>query len=306
MAIASAHSRRPLHASVARPRTPLAGAASFLARFSFVLLLAALATRWLGIVELDELFAPAVLLAVSLASAIVVGLAALVDAWLRGAAGAWRAIRALMLAAVVAAPLAFGFYRMAATVALPDVSTDPVDPPRISDLVLAPDEAVGAAPGLTTRRYDAAIERVGNAVVAAVDELGWAIDTTAVVPAEVEELGLAPAATSDEAAIPIPRMRPLTPGEEAMREARLAAEREAVAEARREQEAIVLLDGEVVSPVIGIRSDVVIRLRDDGDATAVDVRLRTRGGGHDLGENARRARAFLDALDRATSRAGIR
>ena len=306
MAIASAHSRRPVHARVPRVTTPLAGIASFLARFAFVLLLAALATRWLGIVALEELYAPAVLVALAVAGGVVAGIAALGDAWFRGARGAWRAIRALALCAVVAAPLAIAAYRAAASPSLSDVSTDPIDPPRIGDLVLSDDAAVGTAPDLTTRRYEAAIERVGNAVAQAVLDLGWELDTSALRPAEADDAAAPVPPPADAPAVPVPRMRPLTAGEQAMVDARLAAEREAVAEARRAEEAIVSLTGSVVSPVLRIRSDVAVRLRDDGDSTTVDIRVRTEGGGNDLGENPRRARAFLEALDRATGRAGIR
>lgn len=306
MAIASAYSRRPTHAHVARVRSPLAAIASFLARFAFVLLTASVVTRWLGVVGLEELLAPALLTTAAVAGAVLAAVLALLDAWFRGSKGAWQAIRALMLAALVALPLALAAQRVASSTAMPDVSTDPLDPPRIADLVLPADNAVGAVPELATRRYDATIERVATAVASAIDDLGWVVDTTSLRPSEVEEPVIAQPPEPDAPVIPIPRMRPLTAGEQAVRDARLEADREALAEARREEEAVLLVSGELVSPVLGVRSDVAIRLRDDGDATSVDIRLRTREGTRDLGENARRAAAFLDALDRASGRAGIR
>ena len=306
MAIASAYSRRPTHARVRRSTSPFGGLASFLARFAFVLVIASLATRWLEIVALEELAAPALLAAVAVSGALVAAAATVVDAWLRGAGGAWRAIRAFILAMLVAVPLAFAGYRVLVAEAMPDVSTDPIDPPRIGDLVLAPEAEVGVVPELTTRRYDAAIERVGSAVVEAIGELGWSVDTRPLVPSEADAGPAQPVPGAEVGVVPIPRMRPLTPAEQALRDDRLAAEREAVAEARRADEAVVLLPGEIETPVLGIPSDIAIRLRDDGDSTSVDIRLRTRGGGHDLGENARRAATFLDALDRATGRAGLR
>jgi uncharacterized protein (DUF1499 family) len=46
----------------------------------------------------------------------------------------------------------------------------------------------------------------------------------------------------------------------------------------------------------GFRDDVVVRVRPDGAGTRVDVRSVSRVGRSDLGTNARRIRAFLEAL----------
>ncbi|MDX1626216.1 MAG: DUF1499 domain-containing protein [Wenzhouxiangellaceae bacterium] len=46
----------------------------------------------------------------------------------------------------------------------------------------------------------------------------------------------------------------------------------------------------------GFEDDVVIRIRDQSGATRVDVRSKSRVGGSDLGKNAARIRAFLEAL----------
>jgi uncharacterized protein (DUF1499 family) len=56
---------------------------------------------------------------------------------------------------------------------------------------------------------------------------------------------------------------------------------------------------------LGFRDDVVVRIRPDGAGSRVDVRSASRVGVSDLGTNARRIRAFLDAL-RATPAAGPR
>ena len=46
----------------------------------------------------------------------------------------------------------------------------------------------------------------------------------------------------------------------------------------------------------GFRDDVVVRVRPDGAGSRVDVRSVSRVGRSDLGTNARRIRAFVDAL----------
>ncbi|MHA7870878.1 MAG: DUF1499 domain-containing protein [Hyphococcus sp.] len=50
----------------------------------------------------------------------------------------------------------------------------------------------------------------------------------------------------------------------------------------------------------GFIDDFVVRLRQEGAMTRVDVRSKSRVGGSDLGANARRAKAFFDKLDAAT------
>jgi hypothetical protein len=51
--------------------------------------------------------------------------------------------------------------------------------------------------------------------------------------------------------------------------------------------------------VFGFPDDVAIRLRDTPDGTRVDMRSASRTGTHDLGQNARRIRAFFADLDAA-------
>jgi uncharacterized protein (DUF1499 family) len=46
----------------------------------------------------------------------------------------------------------------------------------------------------------------------------------------------------------------------------------------------------------GFRDDVVVRVRPDGAGTRVDIRSVSRVGRSDLGTNARRIRAFVEAL----------
>lgn len=53
------------------------------------------------------------------------------------------------------------------------------------------------------------------------------------------------------------------------------------------------------TPWFGFKDDVVVRVTADGGGTKVDVRSASRVGRSDLGVNARRIRAFGDALRRA-------
>ena len=59
------------------------------------------------------------------------------------------------------------------------------------------------------------------------------------------------------------------------------------------------------SPGLRLPADVVIRFTDEGDTTFVDMRSNSRYGSHDLGDNARRIRGFLDDLDAEFARQSL-
>jgi uncharacterized protein (DUF1499 family) len=54
------------------------------------------------------------------------------------------------------------------------------------------------------------------------------------------------------------------------------------------------------TPWFGFLDDVVVRLRPQGDGSRIDVRSKSRIGVSDLGTNAERVRAYLDALQSRT------
>jgi len=64
---------------------------------------------------------------------------------------------------------------------------------------------------------------------------------------------------------------------------------------------------EVQAPTYLVRfpADAVIRLSDEGESTFVDMRMATRYGEHDLGENARRIRRFMNDLDAEFTRQSL-
>jgi hypothetical protein len=56
------------------------------------------------------------------------------------------------------------------------------------------------------------------------------------------------------------------------------------------------IEGVARTQILGFCDDFVIRVRADGDGSAVDMRSRSRVGRNDLGANARRIRGFFGAL----------
>ena len=59
----------------------------------------------------------------------------------------------------------------------------------------------------------------------------------------------------------------------------------------------VTLQGETRTLVLGLRFDVIIRLREEAETTFVDVRVASRYGPSDLGFSADIAEDYLKALD---------
>ena len=297
--VANVYSRRPLYVEVARNESAVARMAVRGAVFALLLAVATLITRRVGIVSYDELFWPLIVSGAAAAVSFALSIATLVDCWLRGTRGGWRALRAIALSSLVLVPFAFAAQRFVTEPPTADVTTDPFDPPRIVG-------AVGA-PGATLqrgRRFEASIERVSAAAETALAELGWTVieRDSSVAIAEIDA-PLTPPVPGD---VPRPRMRPLTPEEEAARTRREAAARAEIAAERREEEARITYRALVRSAVLGVPSDIVIRLRDDGEATTLDLRARSRQGERDLGENRRRIASFLAMMDEVVQRDGVR
>jgi uncharacterized protein (DUF1499 family) len=51
------------------------------------------------------------------------------------------------------------------------------------------------------------------------------------------------------------------------------------------------------TPIMGFREDVVVRIRDTGDGSRIDVRSSSRYGTFDFGSNAVRVRRLIDEID---------
>ena len=56
------------------------------------------------------------------------------------------------------------------------------------------------------------------------------------------------------------------------------------------------IEARAMTPVIGFRDDVVIRLKGERDKTRIDIRSASPYGGHDLGRNAERVRGLMKEL----------
>ena len=199
------------------------------------------------------------------AIALLLAFAAFVVIWRDGAIGIGYSLTAIAIAIVL---LAYPSYLAVASYRLPwiyDITTDPIDPPRFEALA-------------RIRPRDA------NPVIYA--GLSAAEQQRNAYP-EIETLEQeATAQTSYDAALAVVSKRRWNivarrPPERG-REGRI----EAVAR----------------TPIMGLREDVVIRVRADGQGSRIDARSSSRYGSFDFGTNAARVRNLMDDIDDAVGR----
>jgi len=181
--------------------------------------------------------------------------------WQRGDKGGRASVRATLIAVAVLLPFGFGAWRAATLPQLADISTDTANPPVFA-----------VAPGLRS---------------AGMNPLR---DWTEPRPGMQAEAY--PAVTGRRYALPLDRMQEMAAatadelGWRALGPPRPSADGRGTTV-------------ELVAPsrVVGLVSDVAVRIVDEGETSYVDVRSASRYGRHDLGDNAAKVLRFLDTLD---------
>ncbi|QIO52959.1 DUF1499 domain-containing protein [Rhizobium leguminosarum bv. trifolii] len=287
---------------------PVSNAARFsrlLAAFSLVLALAVMIAHRFGglatpyLVLLLIAAAGGALLSVMLAA---VGLRSL---WMTGAEGGLAALAALIFAAF---PLGLGAYATERYMTRPDiydVSTDPVtapdwlSPPHSDQIWLkrnvqvTPEDRekqLAAYPELTGRRYEGALDRVLEAVRKVAKMSGITITKSSgdtEPDRDAEDKPVKPPVPGDDAVadapdiVPVPTPRPYD---------------DDVAKLIRGVNGVTL-QGTTRTLILGLRFDIIIRLREEAETTFVDIRVASRYGQHDLGFSAEIAGDYLKALD---------
>jgi len=293
-----------------RPRSRSGAWAGRMGVFAILLFGFAATGQRFGMLQTDNFVAIAGLSLVFAALALLLGLIGLWRLWSVGAKGGRSSFWGIMLAMAVVIPSAIGAAQFIEKPYLHDISTDSVDEPQflrepvfvqswLSRMVPPRQEpalAVQAAayPGLTGRRYEGAIDRVSTAVATVLDQRGIAIVETdgfnpVVTPELLEPLDEEEIEESAVGSAPPPEiLNPPLP---------MPAPRDPVSAAPLLRPSRVVIQGEASTPVLAIKSDVVIRLIEEAETTRVDMRSSTRYAGHDLGLNARTIERFLTALD---------
>ncbi|KKX28263.1 DUF1499 domain-containing protein [Rhizobium sp. LC145] len=282
---------RPVsHSAYAARRIGLAALVLFL--------LAALAHRF-GPLTGPDFVALLFLSAAIAAAAVPLALIGLARLWQVGASGGVAAAKALIYAALPLGTVATGAFLYYTQPALHDISTDLSDPPdwvnepradqqwmpRSATVTPADRRAQFAAyPGLTGRRYEGALDRVYEGVKNAALSARITITRNEGLELVEPDISERPAPGDDQAVVPDVAPIPLQRPEPLLADPELTA-------------GDLLLQGETRTLVLGLRFDVVIRLREDAETTSVDIRVASRYGPHDLGLGAVIAEDFLDRLD---------
>lgn len=287
-----------------RPVSYAARVARSVGRFSLVLLLVVALLHRFGLMATPYFIALVMVAGVFAALALLMAIFGLWRLWRVGALGGIAASWGLIYSLAPIGVIAVAGYAYYMQPAIYDVSTDLIDAPpwlempEADQIWLPRHAAVTAAdretqftayPGLTGRRYEGAIDRVYEAVkkVAAANRVKIT-DASGLANAEAD-IEDQPAKPGDESAVadapeivPIPLPRP---------------EENAGEEPAFDNASDVLLQGDVTTLVLGLRFDVMIRLREGAETTFVDMRVASRYGQNDLGLSAAIADNYLRALD---------
>lgn len=195
------------------------------------------------------------------ALAILMALAALIAIWHNGNAGIGSTALAMLVGAVMLAYPGYLALRYRQLPPIYDVTTDPVDPPRFEALAR-----------LRPRDGTNPVEYAGL----------YAADQQRRAYPEIEPLAVdASASATYEAALSLINRRKWRVVDSRAPQGNREGRIEAVARAG----------------ILGVRDDVVLRIRADGDAARVDMRSASRYFRHDLGVNASRIRGLLDDIN---------
>lgn len=293
-----------------RPRSRSGAWAGRLGVFGILLFGFAATGQRFGMLQTDNFVAITALSVLFAALALLLGLVGIWRLWSVGAKGGRSSFWGMMLALAVVIPSAIGVAQFIEKPYLRDISTDSLDEPQflrepvfaeswLSSMVpprreptLA--EQTAAYPGLTGRRYEGAIDRVSTAVAIVLDQRGIVIVETEgfnpVVPAELPEL-------EEEATVEDNAVESTPPPEIVNPPLPMPAPRDPLTAAPIVRPSRAVIQGEASTPILAIKSDVVIRLIEEVETTRVDMRSSTRHAGHDLGLNAGTIERFLTALD---------
>lgn len=247
------------------------------AGFAGALLLMGFVLFRMGLTPLDDFGSVIGLAAGLLALALILAVHAIVLVWIAGRPGGGRALAALFLALFVSIPFAIG-----AIMAL--------DNPDGNSAYTAGMTADGSiVPAGSTlmlgREFPATGREVYRTARQVADDLGWRIDT-------VESSSLPQPAAGDlgvEGTVRIarPTLRSSVDSE---------TEYDRFAEIDAQDYTI---SATAAAPLVGLPSDVTIRIQEDAGSTFVDARSVSRDVPRDLGQNRRFIAAFLDRLDSA-------
>lgn len=227
--------------------------------FALVAALLSLLMINLDMLEIKSALATVAGVLVFAVAAILLAFGAFIVIWRQGTEGFGSAALALFIGTVLLAYPAFLAVQAYRLPAITDVVTDPDDPPRFDTIVQLRRNANSATyPGrAVAERQRAAYPDIEPLVVTSTPRQAYDTMLAVMTKRKWLILGERPPAARREGSI------------------------EAVAR----------------TMVMGLREDIVVRIRTDGEGARIDMRSASRYGAHDLGSNASRITKLLEEVD---------
>lgn len=272
---------------VSRRTSRSAQYAPFCALAGFGLLIIAIAAHRLSLIQQPDLVLIATGSVFFAVLALLLATKSFYNLWRSGDAGGRRALRAGFIAVLTLVPPALLLGQITATPRIHDISTDLETPVQFGTMV--GDEQFGTmvGNGHVTNARTALLERLGLSDLIVQNSLSVdaAPDLLQQISAYPEISGRQYDGSQDHVLKAVLKVMKdqgfaLT-GTSGIIGTDIDVSVEAVAK----------------TFILGLRSDVVVRLRDEAEQTTVDMRAVSRFGRYDLGFNARLIESFFNALD---------
>lgn len=262
------------------------------ALFSALLLVVSIIVYRLGGIDFAALKALFFTVLGLAALSLLLALAGLWRVWRRGHEGSGPAIGAVFVALLVLLPYGIAAYLAAE---YPQTNTAETDGMLASDIVagaslteaLSADQSAESRPRVSSRRFEARAAQVYAVARTIMSGESWVlVDVATGQPVEpVQETG--DLGVSGTVEIPVPTARASVD---------LAA---AIDPFRRPDAEEYTLTAVATTWILALRSDVTLRIVEEGTETFVDLRSTSRTVAWDLGQNRRFIESFLSALDEA-------
>jgi uncharacterized protein (DUF1499 family) len=252
------------------PVSSLATWARNLALFSVVVVVVSILIVRFGFLEMKPALATFFGALACAGLSILLGLAAFAAIWQNGSRGMGRILLALLIdAAILAYPAYLGLqYRKLPPIH--DITTDPIDPPRFEALARL---------------------RAGEGTNSAVYAGLYSAEQQRAAYPDIETV---------ELEVPAQRAYELTLALVNRRKWRVVDERPPQLRREGRIEAIAL------TPIMGFREDVSIRIKTDGEDSRVDIRSASRYFDSDLGSNAARVTKLIEDINAAADSANAK
>ena len=249
--------------------SPQAQWAKTISSFALILLVTSGVGHRYGLIDTVSLFWLLAIIAMLALLGLGLAAAGFSRLWYHGEKAGRASLGATLMSLIVLAPFALGVWFVLRYPALTDISTDLQEPPRFVLTERARDGAMNQiepiSPEMAVMQLRAYPDVNGRRFDASMDRVLSAI--SAVIAAEGWK----------------PRVR-------------LPAEVDLVEYS---------FEAEAPTWLVRLPSDVALRLTDEGESIFVDMRLSQRYGRHDMGDGARRIRAFMAALDAEFARQSL-